>query len=146
MARTSQRFVTYTLDLRLRMAAQNLAGNLFGGHHPEEALAFGHCRIDKTWPNVSYDDFSASLESLFAQRFHIVDLIGFRRAVGRCHRFTTQSPSRGDGNEMSVRLLLKQMEKRVNDVCPTHHVGVSVERSLPIPDVAPMMMMFISLC
>ena len=102
----------------------DLAGNLFDGHHPEEALAFGHCRIYKTWPDVSDDDFSACLESLFAQGFHVVDLVSFRRAVGRCHWFTTQSPSRCDGYEMAVILLLKQTEKRVNDECPTRDVGV----------------------
>ena len=115
-------------DIHFRLALANgctdLAGNLFDGHHPEEALAFGHCRIDKTWPDVSDNDFSASLESLFAQGFHIVDLIGLRRAVGWCHRFTTQSSCRRNGNEMAMRLLLKQMEERVNDVCSTHHIGV----------------------
>ena len=56
--------------------------------------------------------------------FHIVDLIGLSRAVGRRHRFTTQSSCRRNGNEMAMRLLLKQMEERVNDVCSTHHIGV----------------------
>ena len=98
------------IDFRLALAngCTDLAGNLFDGHHPEEALAFGHCRIDKTWPNVSDDDFSASLESLFAQSFHIVDLIGLSRAVGRRHRFTRQSSCRRNGNEMAMRSFIQR--------------------------------------
>ena len=100
------------IDFRLALAngCTDLAGNLFDGHHPEEALAFCHCSIDKAGAYICDDDFSASFESLFAQGFHIVNLIGLSRAVGRRHRFTTQSSCRRNGNEMAVQLLLKQME------------------------------------
>ena len=66
----------------------------------------------------------ATLISFLAQGFHVVDLIGFRCAVGGCHRFAAQSTSRGDGDEVAVTLLLEDVVEFVDDKRPARDVGV----------------------
>ena len=101
-----------------------LTGNLFDGHHPEETVALGHCRINEAGTDIGDGDFAASLESLLAQGFHVVDLVGFRCAVSRCHWFTTQPASRGDGYEVAVTLLFEDVVERINNERPARDISV----------------------
>jgi len=82
----------------------DLADNLFDGHHPEETFAFSHSSINETGTDIGDDDVATSLESLLAQGFRVVDLVGFRCAVGGSHRLATQSASRRDGYEVTMAL------------------------------------------
>ena len=104
--------------------SNNLIGDLFYWHHPKQSFAFCHCRIDEAGADVGDVDMAAALVSLFAQGFHVVDLIGFRCAVGWSHRLAAQSACRGDGDEVAVALLLKDLVERINDERPAYDVGV----------------------
>ena len=101
-----------------------LTGSLFDGHHPEETVALGHCRINEAGADIGDDDVAASLESLLAQGFHVVDLVGFRCTVCGSHRLATQSASRGDGYEVAVTLLLENVVEHINNESPARDIGV----------------------
>ena len=104
--------------------SNNLIGDLFYWHHPKQSFAFCHCRIDEAGADVGDVDMAAALVSLLAHGFHVVDLIGFRCAVGWSHRLAAQSACRGDGDEVAVALLLKDLVERINDERPAYVVGV----------------------
>ena len=112
------------LGFLLADGGDNLTGDLFDGHHPEESFAFCHCCIDKAGADVGDEDMVAALVCLLAQGFHVVDLIGFRCAVGWSHRLAAQSACRGDGDEVAVALLLEDVIERVDDIRPACNVGV----------------------
>ena len=112
------------LGFLLADGGDNLTGDLFDGHHPEESFAFCHCCIDKAGADVGDEDMVAALVSLLAQGFHVVDLICFRCTVGRSHRLSAQSASRGNGDEMAVTLLLEDVVERINNIRPARDVGV----------------------
>ena len=113
------------LGLFLADGGGYLIGDLFDWHHPEEIVAFCHCRINKTWANIRDVNMVAALISLLAQSLHIIDLVGFCRAVGWSHRFASQSASRRDGDEVAVALLLEDVVERINDKRPACDVGVN---------------------
>ena len=102
----------------------DLVGDFLDGHHPKQSFAFGHCCIDKTRADVGDVDVVATLVCLLAKGFHIVDLVGFRCAVGGCHRLAAQSASRGDGDEVAVALLLEDVVELIDDESPARNVGV----------------------
>ena len=54
------------LGFLLADGGDDLAGDLFDGHHPEESFAFCHCRIDKAGADVSDVDMVAALVSFLA--------------------------------------------------------------------------------
>ena len=112
------------LGFLLADGGDNLTGDLFDGHHPEESFAFRHCCIDKAGADVGDEDMVAALVCLLAQGFHVVDLICFRCAVGWSHRLAAQSACRGDGDEVAVALLLEDVIERVDDERPASDVGV----------------------
>ena len=93
-------------DIDFRLLETNgftdLTGNLFDGHHPKESFALSHCCIHESRTDIGDDDVATSLESLLAQGFYVVDLVSFRCAISRCHRFATQPANRGGGYEVAV--------------------------------------------
>ena len=95
------------LGFLLANSGNDLVGNFIDGHHPKQTITFCHSGINETRTNVGDVNMVATLVCLLAQSFHVVDLIGFRCAVGRSHRLAAQSASRGNGDEMAVTLLLK---------------------------------------
>ncbi len=104
--------------------SDDLACYLLDRHHPEEPFAFGHCCIDEARTDVGDMNMVAALISLLAQGFHVVNLIGFRCTVGGSHRLAAQSTSRGDGDEVTVALLLENVVKCIDNERPAHDVGV----------------------
>ena len=64
-------------------------GNLLDGHHPKQTITFSHYCINETWTNVSNCYATTVLISFLTQSFHVVNLVGFSRTIGRCHWFAT---------------------------------------------------------
>ena len=102
-----------------------LAYNLLDWHHPEKTFAFSHSCINEAGTDIGDNDVTTCLESLLAQGFHVVDLVGFRRAVCWCNRFATQPTSRGNGYEVAMPLLLEDVVEHINDESPARDICVN---------------------